>query len=247
MREIMSRIVQKSGTIALILSIGVFMPLTAKESIIRFHGSAYDLSTGKLVYEDHHEEHWENGKHMYSMISYKDANGKVFAHKKIDFSKNPILPVFALEDSRFGYQEGGRPVKGGVRVYTQANRNSARKETFLPIKGNAALDGGFDYLVQSLWDGLASGKSYRLQLFLPPRQDFFWFKAYKTKIGDYNGRKSLFLEMKLDMMFVSLFLPKIYLVYDFETKRIMEFRGVSNIDDGTGKDNYKVKIVYKIR
>lgn len=64
----------------------------------KFNGEAFDLKTGKRLYYDHHEEYWENGKHIYSIIQYKDTNGKVFAKKRIVFQKSATRADFKLED-----------------------------------------------------------------------------------------------------------------------------------------------------
>ena len=71
----------------------------------KFNGEAFDLKTGKRLYYDHHEEFWENGKHIYSIIQYKDTNGKVFAKKRIVFQKSATRADFKLEDFRDGYIE----------------------------------------------------------------------------------------------------------------------------------------------
>ncbi|PJZ50422.1 hypothetical protein CH362_01190 [Leptospira saintgironsiae] len=214
---------------------------------IRFNGTATDLETGTLLYKDFHEETWENGKHVSSIITYKDREGKIFAKKKINFLKNRTLPEFQLEDYRDGYLEGGI-LQSGSSVKLFARRKSADmiQEKILDGGNLSALDGGFDYFVIDHWEELISGKKINFHFLVPVERDKFQFSVEKTKEGEYKGKPALFLRMKIASAILSMFVKPIDLVYDIESKRIMEFKGTSNINDENGK-SHKVKIVYGFR
>ncbi|GBF39850.1 hypothetical protein [Leptospira johnsonii] len=215
---------------------------------IRFNGTAYDLETGNLLYRDFHEETWESGRHISSIITYKDPNGKTFAKKRISFLQNRTLPEFQLEDYRDGYLEGGILQKGNlVKLFFRRKLEDAIQEKSVD-SGNhlSAMDGGFDYFVIDHWDELRAGKKIKFNFLVPVETDKFEFVAEKTKEGEYKGKPALFLRLKIANAILSVFVKPIDLVYDIESKRIMEFRGTSNINDENGK-SYKVKIVYGFR
>ena len=67
-----------------------------------FRGNALDLETGKFLYSENHAEYPIGGEHAYSIVTYRDPNGNVFARKRISFVKNPTQPDFQLEDFRDG-------------------------------------------------------------------------------------------------------------------------------------------------
>lgn len=214
---------------------------------IRYNGTAYDLETGNLLYRDFHEETWENGRHISSIITYKDPEGKTFAKKRISFLKNRTLPEFQLEDYRDGYLEGGVLQNGNsVKLYFRRKLEDTIQEKILDSGKLSALDGGFDYFVIDHWDELLSGQKIKFNFLVPVERDKFEFFAEKIKEGEYKGRPALFLKLKIASSILSVFVKPIDLVYDMGSKRIMEFRGTSNINDENGK-SHKVKIVYGFR
>ncbi|PJZ77944.1 hypothetical protein [Leptospira neocaledonica] len=214
---------------------------------IRFSGTATDLETGNLLYKDFHEETWENGKHVSSIIIYKDPEGKIFAKKKINFLKNRTLPEFQLEDYRDGYLEGGvLQIGNSVKLYTRRKFEEIIQEKVIEAGNLSALDGGFDYFVIDHWEELISGKKINFHFLVPSERDKFLFYVEKSKEGDYKGKPALFLKLKISSAILSMFVKPIDLVYDMESKRIMEYRGTSNINNENGK-SYKVKIVYGVR
>ncbi|TGL60950.1 hypothetical protein [Leptospira sarikeiensis] len=214
---------------------------------VKFNGTAYDLETGNLLYKDFHEEIWENGKHARSIITYKDPEGKIFAKKRIDFSKNRTLPDFQLEDSRDGYLEGGTLQNGNsVKLFVRKRSEDSIQEKIIDGGVLSSLDGGFDYFVIDHWEELISGKKIKLNFLVPSERDKFQFSLEKIKEGEYSGKPALFLKLKIDSAILSVFVKPIDLVYDIQSKRIMEFKGTSNINDENGK-SHKVKIVYGFR
>lgn len=214
---------------------------------IRFHGTAYDLETGKLLYRDFHEEVWEKGRHTRSMIYYKDPEGKLFARKKISFARNRTLPDFQLEDERDGYLEGGAyQENSSVKLFVRRKSGDPILESTLESSSFSALDGGFDYFVTDHWQELLSGKKLRLYFFVPSERDRFGFTVEKLKEEAFKGKPALFLRLKIDSSLLSVFVKPIDLIYDKESKRIMEYKGTSNINDEKGK-SLKVRIVYDFR
>ncbi|WP_210413016.1 hypothetical protein [Leptospira semungkisensis] len=214
---------------------------------VRFTGTAYDLETGKLLYRDYHEEFWENGKHTHSLVTYKDPEGKTFAKKRISFVKNRNVPDFQLDDDRDGYLEGGSFLGGdSVKLFARRKTDQPIQEKVLENNGPAALDGGFDYFVEDHWEELVSGKKLSLYFLVPVERDKFRFTVEKTKEGEFNSKPALFLRLKIDSAFLSVFVKPIDLVYDKGSKRIMEYKGTSNINDENGK-SHQVRIVYGAR
>ncbi len=236
----------------LLISYVLYLPgaevnFASENTKIKFSGTATDLESGKLLYRDFHEEIWENGKHVRSLVLYKDPEGNIFAKKKISFAKNRTLPDIQLDDDRDGYLEGGTYQEGtSVKLYFRRMGADPIQEKIIDAGNLSALDGGFDYFVINHWDELVSGKKIKFALLVPVERDKFQFSLEKIKEGEYKGKPALFLRMKIDNAILSVFVKPIDLVYDIGSKRIMEFRGTSNINDEKGK-SYKVKIVYGFR
>ncbi|TGK11187.1 hypothetical protein EHO98_21860 [Leptospira stimsonii] len=231
----------------LFLILNISFSIYGETKKMQFFGTATDLDSGKILYYDHHEEFWENGEHSYSKIQYKDPQGKVFAKKKIIFSKNKMIPDFQLDDLRDGYLEGGTLLKAGsAKLFARRSSEKPLEEKTIAFSEPASMDGGFDYFIRAYWDSLIEGKTIRFRFLVPVERDTFAFSVSKTKTGEYKGKPALYLRMKIDNALLSVFVKPIDMVYDIESKRIMEYRGTSNINNEQGK-SLTVKIVYDFR
>ncbi|TGL23867.1 hypothetical protein EHQ46_01690 [Leptospira yanagawae] len=220
-----------------------FLPLLAEKPKYQYFGKAYDLSSGKYIYSDNHKEYYNNGKHTHSEIQYKDANGKVFGSKHIEFDQNPEVPTFKTVDERDGYTEGA-DVKGkSVRLFFKRKKEDPLSEKTYTPKSPAVLDGGFDYFVRNHWDELANGSRLSFHFIAPVQLDDYKFAVLKIKDGEWKGRQALYLRLEIDNFVLKQVVKPFLLVYDVETRRILQFEGLSNINDENGK-SLKVKIVY---
>lgn len=230
-------------TLILAIVFPFFLPIYAEKPKYRYNGRAYDLKTGAYLYSDNHEEYYNNGKHMFSKILYKDASGKVFGSKYIEFKNNPELPTFKTEDFRDGYTEGA-DVKGKqVRLFAKRKTEDELQERTYTPKTPAVMDGGFDYFVRNNWDQLAAGERMRFHFVAPIQLDDYQFAVEKVREGDWKGRKALYLKLEIDNFILKKVVNPFLLVYDFQTRRILQFDGLSNINDENGK-SLKVKITY---
>jgi len=220
-----------------------FFPIWAEKPTFHYLGKAYDLNTGKYLYSDNHLEFFTNGKHLYSEITYKDSNGNPFAKKHIEYDKNPLVPTFNTEDFRDGYLEGA-DVKGKqVRLFYKRKKEDAIEEkTYTPLYP-AVMDGGFDHFVRVYWDRLVQGERMSFRFLAPVQLDDYSFAVEKIKDEDWKGRKAVYVKLEIDNFILKRLIRPILLVYDYKTKRILQYEGISNINDENGK-SLKVKIVY---
>lgn len=208
-----------------------------------YYGDAFEQKKGQKVYSDHHSEFVQNGKHISSNIEYKDPGGKVIGKKTISFVKNTTLPDFKLEDFRDGYLEGAEFKDGKYKLFFRKNSNEPLQEKILDVSGKSVSDGGFDQYVKENWDSLVSGKKLKFRFFAPSQLDSFKFAAEKVKNLDYEGRPSMVVKMEMDNLFLNIIIPPILITYDLETKRIVYYEGISNVNNSEGK-SYFVKLKY---
>lgn len=208
-----------------------------------YYGDAFDQNTGQKVYSDNHSEFVQNGKHISSNIEYKDSTGKVIGRKTISFAKNTTLPDFKLEDLRDGYIEGAEFKDGKYKLYFRKNSSEPLQEKILDVSGKSVSDGGFDQFVKENWDSLSSGKKLKFRFYAPSQLDSFKFAAEKVKNVDYEGRPSMVVKMEMDNLLLNIFIPPIFITYDLETKRILFYEGISNVNNAQGK-SYFVKLKY---
>jgi hypothetical protein len=209
----------------------------------KFNGEAFDLKTGKRLYYDHHEEFYENGKHIYSIIQYKDVNGKVFAKKRIVFQKNGPRADFKLEDFRDGYIEGAEVNGDQIKFIYRKNGKEDIKEAVITAPNNAVLDGGFDFFVRENWDFILAGNKKLLNICAPSQQDCFKFIVYKTGEGKRKDTDVIYMTVELNNPILAVFVKPILLVYAKDTKKLLQYDGISNINNEDGK-SHVVRITY---
>lgn len=214
-----------------------------EKSTYSYNGDAVDLDSGKKLYTDNHEEYYSGDTHQYSIIKYKDPSGKVFAEKKIYFTKKATLPDFKLIDSRDGYEEGAELSGNKITLNFKKNKNSKLTTKQITLPANPVIDGGFDYYVRENWDELKAGKTKVFNFFSPSQLDYFKFVVRKIKETPHLGREALHLKMEVDNLLLKAFVRPISMIYDAETKRILHYEGMSNINNEQGK-SYNVRITY---
>lgn len=212
------------------------------EEIYKYFGQAYHLKNKDFLYTDFHTEFIQMGKHVSSVIEYKDKFGKIFAIKKINFQKNSHIPDFTLEDFRDGYLEGAVLDGSKLTLKYRSNFQSRIEEKSFDLPENSVVDGGFDYFIKDNWNSLIDGKKIIFHMFSSPRLSYYRLKVVLLKKAEFRGKQAHYFKVDLDS-FLGIFLPSVYVIYDSKTKRIVHYEGISNIIDESGR-NYLVRIVY---
>ncbi len=209
---------------------------------VRFTGTAFEISTGKKIYFENHHEKWINGRHNYSDVSYTDINGSKIVHKTIVFSKSRTAPDFTTRDLRTGYLEGAQLLEdGSVRLFTRAKEGEQLREKILKLSETVVIDGGFDYFIRDNWDKLIRGEKLTFYFAVPARLEVFRFRLYQNQELTWANRPARKFTLEFDNLMLRIFLDGFALYYDSESRRLLSFRGLSNISAPSGK-NYIAEI-----
>lgn len=229
----------------LLMAIGLLSaaPLAAQQ-VVRYRSNAFDLKTGKYLYTENHAEHWQNGAHAYSIVTYTDPSGKVMAVKKIVFTKSKVAPSFDLDDKRTGLQEGAQNNGSTVLLYHRDAASEQKQSKSLSIPSPVVIDGGFDYFVRSNLQTLMAGKVLTGNFAVPHRLDYFKCRIYKVKDLTFLKRDAVMLVMEPTNIVIRQLADPIYIIYDKKTGRLLRFSGVSNLEGPDG-NNYRVHIVFR--
>ncbi len=208
-----------------------------------FIGYAYDIKTQKLLYTENHAMYYNNGNIVKSVLVYKDPSGNKIAERISDYSKFPQVPLFETTDLRRNYKEGSTYEGNGVIVYHVENNKKNTSKLF-PINPQVALDSGFHFFVITHFDSLLKGNKLKVNFIVPSQLNMFEFVVYKTKELMFENRKCVQLIFEINNLVIKFFVPPIYLVYDIETKDLMQYTGISNLYDDNNKA-YNVNIIFK--
>lgn len=192
----------------------VAMPTLASPAII---GEARGVGEGDFRYSEHHscsQDGWQ------CTVEYRDLSGGVFARKAVDYANGLHSPTLVMEDFRLG--------------------NTRR------LEGNygegVVVDAGFDHYVRHRWEELTAGEKIEFPFLIVGRDKPLQMSARLDEERNCEPERVCLL-VTLDMWLVSLLVEPIRLVYD-EQRRLVQFRGVSNIATEEG-ESQSVEINYR--
>ncbi len=209
----------------------------------QFVGYAYDQKDGKLLYIERHRQELEGSKLLRASVIYTDPKGRVIARKSLDYRANPYAPNFQTEDLRFGGIEAGEFLDRRYSVSFRAgSKGDIRSRRLDEVKGLVA-DAGFDNYVRARMHDLLKGEDVHFNFVVPSRLESIQFRAAPMGIERNKERELLRVRIETDNALLRLFVAPGFLLYDVNTGELMEYVGLSNLDDGK-VNKYRVRILY---
>lgn len=181
-------------------------------------GEAYTVDGSELRYR---ETHSCTASGEECLVEYRYPEGKLFARKHINYSESQQSPSLRIEDLRAG-------------------------ETVLIDRAfdeEVVVDAGFDHYVRLRWTELADGEGVNFPFLVAGRDKPLKMLARKDDDGSCPARR-LCLEITLDNWLLAAIVSPIELEYDEASRRLLQFKGISNIRDDEGKSQ-DVRIIYR--
>ena len=208
----------------------------------RFYGYAYDLASGRYLYTEVHEQHRENGRWRSGSIRSYAADGRLIASKTLDFSAHPYIPVYRFELPAERYVEAITRVDAdGVRLEKQVY--GKRSSRLLRPDADTAADSGFhSYLVDHL-EELQAGETLALRFIVAGQLDVYRFRARRIAEIPFDGQPALRIRVEADSL-LRLVAPALELVYQPQSGKLLEYRGISNVHDPASGKAYNARIVF---
>ena len=196
-----------------------------------------------FYYTEEHEE-WKNGNQLSeTQITYKDEARNTIVTKKIDYQKSRIHPDFRQEDFRDGSLEAAKTEGGVTELTYRKNRKKAIETKKIRIPGPIVIDGGFTNFVKDHWQDLEKGEKISFNFAVPSQLDYFAFRMFKAQEITFGGKRAVIYKMELDQPILRAIFPAVMLTYNMSSRRLMQYEGISNINDKKGK-SYQVRIIY---
>lgn len=215
--------------------------MTASAETFRFYGYAFDLESNRYLYTEVHEQNIVDGRWLSGTIRYFDPEGKLIGEKPLDFGANPYVPVFRLSLPGQNYAEGIREV--GDRATLFRSRDGKAEEKQLKVSEQMAADSGFHTLLRDNFERLMAGENARFKLLVAGNLDAFSFRARKVGDTEVDGERAVHLRVEPDSL-LRLLVDPLELFYEPGERRLLEYRGISNIRDPRTGDPYMARIVY---
>ena len=176
-------------------------------------GKAYDLETGDYLYSEHH---LCNAQTTLCNVLYRDDQGELIARKQVDYSSNLQSPSLQMEDFRLDAQVELQPLGDPELV----------------------VDAGFDNYVRLRWDELAQGATLKFPFQIMGRSNPLAMQAKRVVETDGCGSDELCLEVALNSWLLGMIVDPIELTYEVDSRRLMRFRGISNVRGDEGEKQF---------
>ncbi len=186
----------------------------------------------KLVYKERLSiQRAVNGKIIHIKTEYLDESDKVFATLESDFLKSSFIPNSKFSDSRFSLIENVTyyPDKKIIEV----NRIISKKanDGIINLSSPFVMGQGFNNYISENFDKLLT-EEVVIWFGIAPRIDKFRFRV--SLVSKENNQSKVKFKIEPESFVLKAFVSPIILTYDLETKKLLEFQGLSNIDDSKG-------------
>ena len=223
-------------------SLSAFTPPSNIETIV-YDGIAKDMVSQQVIYRESHNEIYAQKNHVKSETRFFDGNNNLIAKRDLDFSKSKTKPQYSLYDYRTGWKESVVNKNGVYTIEYRENHNSKPIVKTLEVPEPAVVDGGFNYFVKTEWDNLMKGETLVFNFISTARQDYYRFQLTKTAEETVGNSNEVIIKMEPANYLLRTLLDPILITYNIETKRIINYIGISNIKDNQG-ENYFATLTY---
>ena len=185
----------------------------------------------QLLYTEKHSAIVDKeGFYRNLVTNYLDSNGQIFAKIQSNFDKNKIVPDYEFQDYRQKLREKVTLEPSGQKINIEFEKAGKIENNTLEIKKNSVLSQGFHNFILSQFKNLAD-KKLEVYFVVTNRSDQYKFVVQNEKIE--AGK--MFISIKPANFFLNAIVPTIKLVYEIESRRLLTFEGLTNIDDSNGK------------
>jgi hypothetical protein len=200
----------------------------------RYEGVARSPS-GEILYRERHEVTELGSRPLRALTVYYDKSGAEIGRLESDFSKSSYAPSYRFEDRRAKKSEGAQMSGSTVTLRYGGERKELRVNP-----GDTLVAGqGLHHYVRLNLDKLARGAA-SVRFAIPSRLDTYGFRV-RPVASPRPGVVRLRIEMS--SVILRQLAPNLEVDYELGTRRLLRYRGVSNLEgpDGSTQD---VVIVY---
>lgn len=215
-------------------------PVPAQDDVVRFYGYAYHLDSGRYAYTEIVEQRLTAGQWTGGRTLYYLPDGTAFGRKTLDFGQDPFVPAYRLELDG-GYAEG-LSASGAAVTMTRTQRGKT-EEAKAEKAGLLAADSGMPRLLRARLDALLAGETLQFRVLAPVRLATYKFRARRIDDTTFEQRAAVRIQVDMDSM-LKLFAGPLTFSFDAQTRRLLEFRGVTNVLDPATGESFRVRVAY---
>jgi hypothetical protein len=222
-----------------ILSFALILPIHLfAQQIIHFQGHALN-DKEEMIYREYHELQTNDQGIATQVLTYytKPDSKKPFAKLLSIFDQgNNSLPRTLFEDERFHTREEVLFENNGeTMVIRQTDLKRDRsKESRIRVTQDMVHGQGYHNLIVSNFDTFKVGEKRELNFVVPSRMTAYRFEL--TALGTLRSEPDVVgFQLDIKNWLLRMFADKITVEYEKETKRLLTYIGLTNIQDDRGQ------------
>jgi hypothetical protein len=212
--------------------------MTLAGESLEYTGRAY-TDDGNLFYVEKHKEEYESNSILKSSTNYDHPAGKTLAQLTTEHRPLLTVPKHHFVDKRSGYEHGLVITKNIFQCFKREESGKERESFNCQPNGNSFSSKGLHFYLQQNLTNFNDDLDETIDFILPGKMDRFKFKLYVKK----RTKDDITFELKIKSWILRAFAPKMTLKYSLKTKKLLEYKGPSNILNKDG-DVKQVRIIY---
>lgn len=193
-------------------------------------GEAFDPSGNELRYREYH--YYSEGG-LSHKVNYRDPSDNLIVTKSIDYRTGLITPEYRQvnqtlqQDISVSWQDDNLKLELG-------SDSQPIKSELLETKSPLVIDAGFDNFIRENWARLTSGEVLNFYFPLAKRSTLANLRVKQANCS-YETDTDTCFSLEVSNWFLRLLVDPIELGYAYNTKELMRYRGLSNIEDDKGE------------
>lgn len=218
---------------------------------------------GKPVYVEFHTFSYGPDHHLAkteTVFRRPGPDGKEIARLDSDFSPYAagFLPSYHFVDLRTQRESGLNwiaPIpttpdgEGLIEMFRKKTADDAMKKDTMKVKAGMVTEEGIFFYIMDRMQEIATPDGAKVRILLPARLDDVGLRIRIKEPSKEKAPKMTQIEtlkIDIDNWFLRIFVPSIEVDYDLVQKRILEYRGVSDINTDDDKvQQVKVHFSYQ--
>jgi hypothetical protein len=190
---------------------------------------------GQFLYREHHEVTETDGKPQRALTVYYDHAGKEIGRLSSNFEHSPYAPAYRFTDERTGKQESA--AVSGARL--ELAYQGAQKTLAVPGDQLLIVGQGLHHFARQNLERLAR-ETVTVRFAVPSRLDTYVFRIRPLTPPKPGVVR---LRIEIDSWLLRQLAPHLEVDYELATRRLLQYRGVSNLEAPDGSTQ-KVVIRY---
>jgi hypothetical protein len=211
------------GMVMLVDATGSAVAMARREEV--FQGIAKN-DQGEITYIEEHRLIYENGRHQRNETRYRNAEGKEFAIMTSNFTAHPYVPTYTFEDQRFGREDRAKVDGRSVRTFGRASEDAPVRESRLKLTDTMVTGQGLHFFLRDHLAELVQGSAVKTVQFIVPLEGTYY--TFRIRRLDFKSGTVTFA-IEADNWLLRLLAPKLQVQYDLTTRRLISYRGPSNL------------------